>query len=286
MDQKTTRESDFEAQNSQQYDFVTDAWKIIFGDSFHIGYFEHGDESYQQATENLIWSLASMGTFSPGLKVLDVGCGVGGPAVMLHEKYGCEVLGITISEKGVREAMAQAKSRGCNAHVKFKVANAQDNQLPAEQFDIVWAMESFHLMDAKPRAFAECYRVLRKGGQLLLCDNMVGRKLSTSELVKYYKDLRLLERVYGKMQHETLAYYEAATKAAGFENVVGRDISSQTHATIPVFRKTINEHYDELVRCSSKQYIDDFLLMCDAHQRFDQLGINAYGLLRAVKQSS
>lgn len=283
MYQKTTRESDFEAKNSRQYDFVTDAWKIIFGESFHIGYFEHGDESYPQATENLIWSLASMGTFSPGVKVLDVGCGVGGPAVMLHKKYGCDVLGITISEKGVKEGTAKAKSSRCSSHVKFKVANAQDNRLPDNEFDIVWAMESFHLMDDKPRAFKECFRILKKGGQLLLCDNMVGRKLSVPELVKYYKDLRLLERVYGKMQHETLEYYETAARAAGFERIISKDISAQTHPTIGYFRRSIGEQYDSLIKCSSKEYVDDFLAMCDAHQRFDELRINAYGLLKAMK---
>jgi hypothetical protein len=43
------------------------------------------------------------------------------------------------------------------------------------------------------------------------------------------------------------------------------------------------KHYEELTRRSSQKYIDDFLAMCDAHHRFDVLGINAYGLLKAVK---
>ena len=207
MTPRTDRLSDFDRVNKKQYDFVTDAWKIIFGDNFHIGYFQSGDETYRQATDNLVFALADMGHLSETMKVLDVGCGIGGPALLLHERFGCDVLGITISEIGVQVATAQASSRGYEAHVTFKLASAQDSRLPDDHFDLVWAMESFHLMPDKRKAFAECHRVLKRGGQFLLSDNMVGRKLSISELVENYKEMRLLERVFGKMQHETLAWY-------------------------------------------------------------------------------
>jgi cyclopropane fatty-acyl-phospholipid synthase-like methyltransferase len=228
--------------------------------------------------------MASKGRLTRESRVLDVGCGIGGPAMFLHEKYGCFIHGITISEKGVAIANETARSKGYDARVSFSVADAKDNKLPVESFDVVWAMESFHLMDDKAKVFAECFRVLKKGGQLLLCDNMGGRPLSEAEMVKHYKELRLLERVFGKTRTEPLSGYEAAARSAGFTQIRCEDISKQTMPpTLEHFRRRVKEQYPDLVARASKQYIDDFLAMCDTYLHFDALGVMSYGLMTAVK---
>ena len=68
-----------------------------------------------------------------------------------------------VSVKGTQIANESARQKGYSSHLKFTVADATDNKLPDESFDIVWGMESFHLMDDKARVFAECYRVLKAG---------------------------------------------------------------------------------------------------------------------------
>jgi 27-O-demethylrifamycin SV methyltransferase len=273
--------------NSGHYDFVSDVWHIIFGENFHAGYFKRPDEPFNVATDNLTELMAGMGHFSKESKVLDVGCGIGGPATLLYEKFGCHVHGITISEKGVQIAGDSARQKGYDSHLQFTVADAGDNKLPDESFDIVWGMESFHLMDDKLRVFSECHRVLKKGGQLLLCDNMAGnRRLSDAEAVAHYNELRLLERVFGKTRTETLAGYESIARAAGFVDIVCRDINEQTMPpTIEYFRKKVRAQYQELVKLSSQRYMDDFMGMCDAWEYFNRLGVMSYGLLKATKPS-
>ncbi len=277
------RTSDFENRNRRLYDFVTPVWKVIFGEHFHIGYYQRGDETFDEATSNLVSALASMGNLAAGSKVLDVGCGVGGPAMLLHEEFDCNVVGISISERGIAEASAQARIKGYTTNISFSVTNAEAIGFAGEAFDVIWAMESFHLIKDKTRALAECFRVLKRGGQFLMCDIMVGHKLSISELLDNYHDLKLMERVYGKMQHETMSWHEAALKGAGFINILNRDISSFTHPTIPYFRSQVKDNYRNLVAVSSQQYVDDFLAMCEAHHRFDIRGINSYGMLKANK---
>ena len=274
--------------NSSHYDYVSDVWQVIFGDNFHAGYFKRSDESFSDATDNLTELLAGLGDFSRETRVLDVGCGIGGPAILLHQKYGCHVHGITISEKGVHKANESARKKGCDSHVKFTVADAKENKFPDEFFDIIWGMESFHLMDDKAKVFSECFRVLKRGGQLLLCDNMLGTKiLSNAEAVEHYKELRLLEKVFGKTQTETLSSYKLAAEVAGFRHIVCKDISEQTMPqTIKYFRGKVKMQYQELVDLSSKQYIDDFLNMCDTWEYFNSLGVMSYGLLKAIKPVS
>ena len=53
--------------------------------------------------------------------------------------------------------------------------------------------------------------------------------------------------------------------------------------TINFFRKKVQAQSQDLVSRSSKQYIDDFLGMCDAWEKFNQLGVMSYGLLKAIK---
>lgn len=270
--------------NANHYDFISDVWQLIYGDNFHAGYYYRADETYKEATENLTALMAKPGRFSRESKVLDVGCGIGGPAIYLHEKFGCFIHGISISEKGVALARDAARQKGYEARVAFSVADAKDNKLPDQSFDIVWGMESLHLMDDKPKVFAECYRVLKPGGQLLLCDNMSARPMSDAEILQYYKELRLLERVFGKTRTEPLSGYEAAARAAGFDQITCQDISQQTiPGTIGYYRKAVREKYDALVARSSKKYVDDFFAMCDAFLHFESLGFMSYGLLSAVK---
>ena len=94
----------------------------------------------------------------------------------------------------------------------------------------------------------------------------------------------MLERVFGKTRTEPLSGYESAASKAGFTEVVCRDISRQTMPpTIEYFSRRLKAHYQELGDRSSKQYVDDFLNMCDIYLHFNAMGIMSYGLLKAIK---
>ena len=271
--------------NAGHYDFVSEVWQKIYGDNFHAGYYYRPDEPYEQATKNLITEMAKMGTFAKDSRVLDVGCGIGGPAITLHEKFGCYIHGITISPRGVEIATESAKKRGFSSHVQFSVRDAMDNQFPDASFDIIWGMESFHLMEDMDKVFSECFRVLKPGGQFLLCDNTAGqRTLSEAEVVKYYKELRVLERVFGKTHTKTLPGYEESARKAGFVDVSSRDINAETMPpSIKHFRKKAHDQFAELAKLSSEKYMQDFLKMCDTWELFYNQGVMSYGLLKARK---
>ena len=48
----------------------------------------------------------------PGMKVLDVGCGVGGPAREIAKFIGCEIVGITINQQQVDRAIEMTAQAG------------------------------------------------------------------------------------------------------------------------------------------------------------------------------
>jgi len=73
-------------ENDLHYDSITDAWPYILGQNFHWGYFESSNDSLEKATDNLIEKMVSYTKQNEKLNVLDVGCGIGGPAFYLHNK--------------------------------------------------------------------------------------------------------------------------------------------------------------------------------------------------------
>ena len=149
------------AHNQAHYDSVTDAWNFILGDNLHYGAFSADTSELAEATDRLIWEMASFGELKPGMNVLDVGCGIGNPAFLLHEKLDCMITGITISERGVEIGNQRAQQRGLSQAIRFVQADALANGMADESFDFLWQMESSHLMHDKIGLFRENFRVLR-----------------------------------------------------------------------------------------------------------------------------
>ncbi len=272
-----------ERANQSHYDQVTDAWRIIFGDNFHWGYFESEDTDFKQASDALIDKLAELALFTNKSDVLDVGCGVGGPAFYLHKKFGCQVTGISTSKKGIKIAANSCKVNHCEEKVRFKFANALDNGFPDNAFDIVWMMESSHLMSDKKRVFEENFRVLKQGGVMLLCDNMVKRKLTEKELVQHYKELSVLQSVFGNMKHETLKFYRETAQNVGFSDIQTLDIGQETYPSIHHYKRGIKTKSTQLIKYLSHPMYKKFVSAWDILDRFYAKDIATYGILKARK---
>jgi ubiquinone/menaquinone biosynthesis C-methylase UbiE len=105
-----------------------------------------------------------------GMKVLDIGCGVGTDAFDLAERVGPSghVTGADFSEYLVAEAIRRAAGR--NLSVSFEVGDAQNLRFPTETFDAVRTERMLmHVPDAE-KAISEMARVLRRGGMMAVID--------------------------------------------------------------------------------------------------------------------
>ncbi|HET9983219.1 MAG TPA: methyltransferase domain-containing protein [Longimicrobiales bacterium] len=111
---------------------------------------------------------------SPGMRVLDVGCGSGGPALRLARRAGCEVLGIDIHEQAVRYATLLATRQGLGRVARFQVVDA-GGPLPfaAGSFDAVVCIDSINHFPDRGAVFREWTRVLKPRGRALFTDPVV-----------------------------------------------------------------------------------------------------------------
>ena len=121
-----------------------------------------------------IAALAALyGELRDNMRVLDVGCGVGGPGRFLADRYGCRVIGIDVVPERVKRATALTKLTGLVRRVSHRQADATALAFADAAFDQVWMLDAgVHVRD-KAALFGQLARVLRPGGLLVLHDQFV-----------------------------------------------------------------------------------------------------------------
>jgi MPBQ/MSBQ methyltransferase len=118
--------------------------------------------------------LARRVSLTPGLHVLDVGCGLGGSARHLAEEHQCHVTGIDLTQEYVDVANALADLVGLKDKVAFRQASALAIPFDDGSFDVTWT-EHVQMNIADKRAFyGEIGRVTRPKGLLLFHDIFLG----------------------------------------------------------------------------------------------------------------
>jgi len=142
--------------------------------ALHYGYWD--DESpykHHQALLNKNQILYDKAAIKPDDAVLDAGCGIGGSSIWMGRQHGNWVTGITISAKQAHYAQQHAKRHGVSDRVNFEVADFCQTPFDDETFDVVWALESSCHALNKSEFLQEAFRILRKGGRLVVCDGFL-----------------------------------------------------------------------------------------------------------------
>lgn len=120
------------------------------------------------ATEHVLDHLA----LEPGMRLLDVGCGIGGPARAAAARHGCQVTGIDLSPDFVAVARFLTDRLGLSAAVTFDVGSATDLPYPAGSFARAMMNHAGMNIADKHRVFAEVRRVIEPGGLFAVYDQM------------------------------------------------------------------------------------------------------------------
>lgn len=118
--------------------------------------------------------LADLVGFAAEMRVLDVGCGLGGPSRYLARRFGCHVTGIDLTEAYCRAAEMLAERMGLAGRVAYRRADALDLPFADAAFDVVWTEHAAMNIEDKARLYAEIFRVLRPGGKFALYDVVKG----------------------------------------------------------------------------------------------------------------
>lgn len=101
---------------------------------------------------------------TPNSLVLDVGCGIGGPARYLAHTYGCRVEGIDLTPELVATGQALSERCGLADRVRLQLGDALDLPFADASFDVVWCQNVAMNIADKDRLLAGIHRVLKRGG--------------------------------------------------------------------------------------------------------------------------
>jgi sarcosine/dimethylglycine N-methyltransferase len=108
--------------------------------------------------------LARLAALEPGMRVLDAGSGIGGPARTLATERECHVLGLDLTGEFCRAAQRLTSLVRLSDRVSFQRGDACRMPYRSRQFDVVWSQNAMMNIEDKASLFHEVRRVLRPGG--------------------------------------------------------------------------------------------------------------------------
>jgi ubiquinone/menaquinone biosynthesis C-methylase UbiE len=113
------------------------------------------------------WHIPEAADFagSRGLKVLEIGCGMGTDGAQFAQA-GADYTGIDLTEAAIELARKRFQLSGLSG--EFRVADAENLDFPAASFDLVYSHGVLHHTPDTARAVKEIHRVLKPGGRALV----------------------------------------------------------------------------------------------------------------------
>lgn len=189
-----------------------------------------------------------------GKRVLDIGCGLGGPAFLLAGKYGAHVVGTDIDPRLVEHAKRRAGELGLDGQTEFIPVKPGPLTFPDASFDVVVSSGAFTQIENKKDMFEECRRVLKPGGSVRFYDWMKREGEYSEDMLYWFKIEGL---TYAMATRER---YEADLRETGFVDVEVTDQSDWYREQVQKeYAKMKTELYPRMVEVMGKRDADHFM---------------------------
>ena len=114
--------------------------------------------------------IAEAAGLDPDMVVLDLGCGIGGPARYLAATRGVQVVGVDLSPSFVDAARYLSQRCGLADRTLFHVGDAVDLPIEAESIDRVFLLHVAMNINDRAALYRSIRRVLKPGGKLITYD--------------------------------------------------------------------------------------------------------------------
>ncbi|CCK68809.1 sterol 24-C-methyltransferase KNAG_0B03670 [Huiozyma naganishii CBS 8797] len=158
------RLEDYNESTHSYYNVVTDFYEYGWGSSFHFCRFYKGENFYAAMARHEHY-LAYAAGIQQGDLVLDVGCGVGGPAREISRFTNCNVIGLNNNDYQIEKAKYYAKKAGLQDKLDFVKGDFMHMEFEPETFDKVYAIEATCHAPNLEKCYKEIYKVLKPGGK-------------------------------------------------------------------------------------------------------------------------
>jgi phosphoethanolamine N-methyltransferase len=186
-----------------------------------------------------------------GRRVLDLGCGIGGPACLLAAEYGAHVVATDLERPLIERARRHAARLGLGDRTEFEVVTSGRLTFDDESFDLVVSSGGVTQTADKLGIFRECFRVLKPGGTFSGYDWMRSEG-EYSEDMRYWFEMEGLTYAM-----ETVRGQQATLRDAGFDDVSVVDRSAWYRTQVRAeYERLRTSDFPRLVELVGKQAAD------------------------------
>ncbi|MGH8497426.1 MAG: SAM-dependent methyltransferase [Methylococcales bacterium] len=260
------------------------AWANARNLALHYGYWDSDTRGHSDSLLKMNKVLAEQIGISESDYILDAGCGLGGSAIWLAENYNARVLGITLSENQVEHAERFAKKRGVSEHVKFQSEDFCQTSFDDASFDVVWGLESVCYAVHKEAFVKEAYRLLKKGGRLVIADGFAKRREFTDD---EWKLIVICLNGWSVPNLATPDEMKGYARDSGFTSIVYQDISNHTLRSAKHMYGTALINYplqkiSRLLRLRTEVQNANYLAGFYQYHLLKS-GVSGYGIISAIK---
>ena len=230
----------------------------------------HENEYYENMVTmlELIWGDGYMAPGGPGnvarllrgiaasdKRILDIGCGIGGPVFEMARTHGAEVVGIDLEAPLIERARKDAQALGLSERCTFQTVEVGPLPFDDCSFDVVISSGAFTQIADKSGILGESFRVLRPGGHLRCYDWLKPEGDSYSDDMLYWFKVEGLTYAL-----ETLEGYAQHLKDVGFVDINSEDASGwyreQAHREYVLIK---GELYPRMVELLGQADADHFV---------------------------
>lgn len=197
------------------YDLATDFYEYGWGRSFHFSRFYKG-ENFAQSIARHEHYLALKLSLKEGMKVLDVGCGVGGPAREIARFSGCHVTGFNNNDYQLERCAHYATAAGLESQWAGHKGNFMEMDIADNVFDAVYAIEATVHAPELAGVYGEIYRVLKPGASFA-CYEWCTTSLYNENDPEQARTIREIEEGNGIPKLRSTEFAVNALRSVGFQ---------------------------------------------------------------------
>jgi len=202
----------------------------VWGENARTGCFTKNTRLISDAVTEADRQIITRLSPEKGAKVLDIGCGTGYATRLIAEKYGCHASGIDVATHRINRACEIAQD---TPHLTFQQADLSALPYKPQTFDSALAREVLSYSQDVPAALAECARVLKPGGRLVITELTAKQQGKSDTLMKAIGARSLL----------SINEWEDALSTAGFDVTTVEDCTERQRQTYQQVMRAIERSY-------------------------------------------
>jgi sterol 24-C-methyltransferase len=228
------RKANYVAVSNIFYDLVTDFYRFGWGESFHFAPRKQG-ESMKASIARCERGVSDALGLRPGLRAVDIGCGVGGPLCTIGRHSGANIVGVNNNTYQIGKAKQLITKLGLSDRCTVEHADFMNLPFPPASFDGAYSFEATPHAPEKVGVYRQIFNVLKPGGiyagyEWCLTPSYDGQNAEHRRLKQG------IELGNGVPELATFPEVENALKTVGFAVIETHDAAADSDPETPWYR--------------------------------------------------